>query len=86
MREKHGDAPKGKVIIVTRPKENSHHDGNKNAAAAAPITAPVIAPVAVTATAVVDARTQTHYPAGMSQLATVMFRVRAEVGHDAFLA
>jgi len=78
VREKHGDAPKGKVIIVTWPKENSHHDGHKNAAAAAPVT--------VTATAVVDARTQTHYPAGMSQLATVIFRVRAETGHDAFLA
>jgi len=82
VREKHGDAPKGKVIIVTWPKENSHHDGQKNAAAAAPVTAPVT----VTATAVVDARTQTHYPAGMSQLATVIFRVRAETGHDAFLA
>ena len=82
VREKHGDAPKGKVIIVTWPKENSHHDGHKNAAAAAPVTAPVT----VTATAVVDARTQTHYPAGMSQLATVIFRVRAETGHDAFLA
>ena len=78
MREKHGDAPKGKVIIVTWPKENSHHDGHKNAAAAAPVT--------VTATAVVDARTQTHYPAGISQLATIIFRVRADTGHDAFLA
>jgi len=82
VREKHGDAPKGKVIIVTWPKENSHHDGHKNAAAAATVTAPVT----VTATAVVDARTQTHYPAGLSQLATVIFRVRAETGHDAFLA
>jgi hypothetical protein len=78
VREKHGDALKGKVIIVTWPKENSHHDGHKNAAVATPVT--------VTATAVVDARTQTHYPAGMSQLATVIFRVRAETGHDAFLA
>ena len=82
MREKHGDAPKGKVIIVTWPKENSHHDGHKNAAA----TATVTAPVKVTATAMVDARTQTHYPAGMSQLATIIFRVRADTGHDAFLA
>ena len=40
-REKHGDAPKGKVIIVTWPKENSHHDGHKNAAVATPVTAPV---------------------------------------------
>ena len=82
MREKHGDALKGKVIIVTWPKENSHHDGYKNAAAAAPTTAPIT----VTATAVVDARKQTHYPAGMSQLAKVIFRVRAEADHDAFLA
>ena len=82
MREKHGDAPKGKVIIVTWPKENSHHDGHKSASAATPLTAPVT----VTATAVVDAHTQTHYPAGMSQLATVNFRVCAENGDDAFLA
>jgi hypothetical protein len=82
VREKHGDALKGKVIIVTWPKENSHHDGHKNAAAAAPVTAPVT----VMATAVVDARTQTHYPAAKLRLATVIFRVHAETGHDAFLA
>ena len=82
MREKHGDALKGKVIIVTWPKENSHHDGHKNAAA----TAPVTAPVTVTAKAVVDARTQTYYPAAMLRIVTVIFRVHAETGHDAFLA
>jgi hypothetical protein len=82
VREKHGDAPKGKVIIVTWPKENSHHDGHKNAAAATAVTAPVT----VKATAVVDARTQTHYPAATLRLATVIFRVLAETGLDAFLA
>ncbi len=29
MREEHGYAPKGKVIIITWPKEISHHDSLK---------------------------------------------------------
>ena len=60
----------------------SSHEGHKNAAA----TAAVIAPVTVKATAVVDARTQTDYSAATLRLATVIFRVLAETGHDAFLA
>jgi hypothetical protein len=40
----------------------------------------------VTATAVLDAHAQTHYPAVMFRLATIIFRAYANIGHDAFLA
>ena len=69
-RGKHGEEPKGKDLMVTWPNEFLHHHSH----------------IGALPTPMVDARAQTHYPAAMSQLATVIFRVRAETGHDAFLA
>ena len=50
------------------------------------ITGTVTGTVTASVTAVVDARAQTHYPAAMSQLATVIFRVCTRDGQDALLA
>ena len=98
MRGKHGGEPKGKAIMVTWPNEKSHHDGHKNFAVTGTetgtatrtvtgtITGAVTGTVTASVTAVVDARAQTHYPAAMSQLATVIFRVCTRDGQDALLA
>ena len=90
MRGKHGGEPKGKAIMVTWPNEKSHHDGHKNFAVTGTITGTITGAVTGTVTAsvtaVVDARAQTHYPAAMSQLATVIFRVCTRDGRDALLA
>ena len=98
MRGKHGGEPKGKAIMVTWPNEKSHHNGHKNFAVTGTetgtatrtvtgiITSAVTGTVKASVTAVVDARAQTHYPAAMSQLATVIFRVCTRNGQDALLA
>ena len=86
MRGKHGGEPKGKAIMVTWPNEKPHHDGHKNFAVTGTITGAVTGTVTASVTAVVDARAQTHYPAAMSQLATVIFRVCTRDGQDALLA
>ena len=94
MRGKHGGEPKGKAIMVTWPNEKSHHDGHKNFAvtgtetgtATRTVTGTITGTVTASVTAVVDARAQTHYPAAMSQLATVIFRVCTRDGQDALLA
>ena len=98
MRGKHGGEPKGKAIMVTWPNEKSHHDGHKNFAVTGTKTGTttrtvtgtntgaVTGTVTASVTAVVDARAQTHYPAAMSQLATVIFRVCTRDGQDALLA
>ena len=102
MRGKHGGEPKGKAIMVTWPNEKSHHDGHKNFAVTgtetgtttrtvtgtitSTITGTITGTVTASVTAVVDARAQTHYPAAMSQLATVIFRVCTRDGQDALLA
>ena len=88
--------------MVTWPNEKSHHDGHKNFAVTGTetgtatrtvtgtitgtITGAVTGTVTASVTAVVDARAQTHYPAAMSQLATVIFRVCTRDGQDALLA
>ena len=102
MRGKHGGEPKGKAIMVTWPNEKSHHDGHKNFAVTGTktgtttrtvtgtntgaIMGTITGTVTASVTAVVDARAQTHYPAAMSQLATVIFRVCTRDGQDALLA
>ena len=94
MRGKHGGEPKGKAIMVTWPNEKSYHDGHKNFAvtgtetgtATRTVTGTITGTVTASVTAVVDARAQTHYPAAMSQLATVIFRVCTRDGQDALLA
>ena len=98
MRGKHGGEPKGKAIMVTWPNEKSHHDGHKNFAVTGTetgtatrtvtgtITGAVTGTVTASVSAVVDARAQTHYPAAMSQLATVILRVCTRDGQDALLA